>query len=119
MTAKEKVRELIESFYLCMPFKDVKLTSCEENPELIIKMEWLSAKQCALIAVDEILKNLEGLHKPEYCAFDAIGERKFTFESEYPEHMTGYDMIAFWQEVKKQIELTPRPDNANNTPCND
>jgi flagellar motility protein MotE (MotC chaperone) len=38
--------QIIEEFYLCMPFKDVKLTSCAENPELIEKMERLSAKQC-------------------------------------------------------------------------
>lgn len=63
-----------------------------------------TAKKCALIAVDEIIKNFEGLHKPEYCAFDAIGERKFTMEGEYPEHMTGYDMLAYWKDVKVQIE---------------
>ena len=52
MKPKEKAKELIESFYSSMPFKDVKLTSCGEKPELIVKMEKLSAKQCAIIAVD-------------------------------------------------------------------
>ena len=56
---EQKANELIESFYLCMPFKDVKLTSCGEKPELIVKMEKLSAKQCAIIAVDEILANID------------------------------------------------------------
>jgi hypothetical protein len=56
---EQKAKELIESFYSCMPFKDVKLTSCGENPELIVKMEKLSAKQCAIIAVDEILANID------------------------------------------------------------
>jgi hypothetical protein len=55
---EKKANELIESFYLCMPFKDVKLTACAERPDLIIKMEKLSAKQCAIIAVDEILANI-------------------------------------------------------------
>jgi hypothetical protein len=55
MTPKEKAKQLIESFYKCMPFRDVKLTSCDETPELIIQMEKLSAKQCTLISVDEIL----------------------------------------------------------------
>lgn len=54
--------------------------------------------------LDEIIKNFEGLHKPEYCAFDAIGERKFTFESEYPECMNGYEMVDYWEEVKTEIE---------------
>ena len=53
---------------------------------------------------DEILKQFDGLHKPEYCAFDAIGERKFTFESEYPERMTGYDMVSYWEQVKAELE---------------
>jgi len=56
---EQKARELIESFYKCMPFRDVKLTSCDEKPELIIKIEKLSAKQCAIIAVDEILANID------------------------------------------------------------
>lgn len=64
----------------------------------------IRAKKQALIAVNEIIKQFDGLHKPEYCAFDAIGDRKFTFESEYPEHMTGYDMVAYWEDVKVQIE---------------
>ena len=53
--------------------------------------------------VDEILKNFDGLHKPEYCSFDAIGERKFIYEGEYPNHMTGYDMVDYWEEVKSHI----------------
>ena len=56
---EQKAKELIESFYLCMPNKDIKLTACREKPELIVKMEKLSAKQCAIIAVDEILANIE------------------------------------------------------------
>ena len=56
---EKKANELIESFYLCMPFKDVKLTACAERPDLIIKMEKLSAKQCAIITVDEILANID------------------------------------------------------------
>jgi len=58
-TTKQKANELIERFYSCMSFKDVKLTSCDENPDLIVKMEKLSAKQCAIIAVDEILFNID------------------------------------------------------------
>jgi len=55
MTPKEKAQYLVHSFYLCMPFKDTKLTSCDESKDLIFKMELLAAKQCATIAVDETL----------------------------------------------------------------
>lgn len=86
MTPKEKAIELVNRF------KGFEMTN--EN---------YAIKQVAIIVVDEILKNFIGLHKPEYCAFDAIGERKFTFEGEYDEHMTGYDMEAYWNEVKEEI----------------
>lgn len=82
MTPKEKANKLVNNFYLCMPFKDIKLTSCDENKDLIIKMELLSAKQCALIAVDEI-----------------IAENKL-----FPYNTIFYERINFWQEVKQEIE---------------
>ena len=92
MTPKEKAEELFVKYN-------------EFNYETIVySTQRTKAKECALIAVDEILKQFDGLHKPEYCAFDCIGERKFTFKSEYPEHMTGYDMVEYWQQVKEEIE---------------
>lgn len=87
MNTSEKAIELVSMFNILLDY---------DEPAL--------AKKIAIITVDEILKNFEGLHKPEYCAFDAIGERKFTFESEYPEHMTGYDMISYWEDVKVKIQ---------------
>lgn len=53
---------------------------------------------------DEIIKNYAGLHKPEYCKFDAIGERQYTFPSEYTTHMTGLDMVYYWKKVKTHLE---------------
>lgn len=53
---KEKAEELVGKFYEFMPFRDCKLTSCIESEDLIIDMEKLSAIQCAIIAVDEIIK---------------------------------------------------------------
>ncbi len=85
MNTSEKAIELVNKFNSCL-------------------LDSVLSKKVAIITVDEILKNFEGLHKPEYCAFDAIGERKFTFESEYPEHMTGYDMISYWEDVKVKIQ---------------
>lgn len=48
--------EIKEEFYKCMPFKDVKLTSCDEDADLIVKMEKLSAKQCYDVYLDLIHK---------------------------------------------------------------
>ena len=76
MNHKLKAAELINKFYKCMPFEDVKLTSCNENAELILEMEILSAGQCAIIAVDEILSLCEDL-----------------------------EMIEYWQEVKKELTI--------------
>lgn len=102
MTPKEKAEELVSKMNV---IHYMKLHGKNKNSKgLPISMYDDQIKQCALIAVDEILKNFDGLHKPEYCAFDAIGQRKFTFESECAEHMNGYDMIEYWQEVKSEIE---------------
>jgi hypothetical protein len=67
MTPKEKAKELISKFtFLTYPESDAKFY----NP-----------KQCALIAVDEIL--------------DAIDWHKFE---------TPNKEIEFWQEIKQEIE---------------
>jgi hypothetical protein len=97
MTPKEKAQELVDTF---LPH----IRGADRYNHNLESMNVFISKQCALIAVDEIMKQFDGLHKPEYCAFDAIGERKFTFDSESPEHMNGYDMTAYWEEVKAEIE---------------
>ena len=101
MNTKEKAQELVDKFknYVHGYIGSSMLTNYE-YPEQILAQ----AKKASIITVDEILKNFEGLHKPEYCFFDAIGERKFAFESESPEPMTGYDMVAYWEDVKVQIK---------------
>lgn len=63
MGAKEKAKELVDKFARIDGYEDsIDLSKCEYE------------KQCALIAVDEIIK---------YCHF--------------------YDII-YWQEVKNEIE---------------
>lgn len=84
MTAKEKAEDLIDSFHKCMPFKDLKLGSCLEDERLIQEMELLSAKQCALIAVDEII-NTNAL-------------------SEMLDYGIDKTNLFYWQEVKQEIE---------------
>ena len=64
MTPKEKALELVRKF----------LTASHGTMEEYVPVPYIFAKQCALIAVDEILKAVEGK----------------------------YD--EYWQEVKQEIE---------------
>lgn len=76
MTPKEKAEDLVNKF--------IKLTSKHEKLETAGLGAITLAKQCALIAVDEIIQELD--HLP----FD---DQDFgTFKMKY------------WQEVKKEIE---------------
>lgn len=57
MTAKEKAKELVDKFYQLFPLqKDVISIYGTLSWEYD---NWKQAKQCALIAVDEILKDKE------------------------------------------------------------
>ena len=79
MTPKEKAEELVDKFYQTTP------NEYFVNEPIGIKgryKSWEQAKQCALIAVDEILK--ENLELPDE-----------------PETVVRY---LFWQEVKQEIE---------------
>ena len=73
MTAKEKAGELVDKFW----------KSCYDKHD-IAKLVKADAKQCALIAVDEILK----LENNNGYYFDG----------------TNVTSISFWQEVKQEIE---------------
>jgi hypothetical protein len=96
MTPKEKAEQLVNQF------KEYSEAKISDNGKDFDKK--YCSKHCALITLKHMQSLLDGLHKPEYCAFDAIGERKFTFEGEYPEHMTGYDMISYLEEVKLELD---------------
>ena len=73
MTPKEKAGELVDKFW----------KSCYDKHD-IAKLVKADAKQCALIAVDEILK----LENNNGYYFDG----------------TNVTSISFWQEVKQEIE---------------
>jgi hypothetical protein len=73
MTSKEKAKELVDK-YMFM-----------EVPNYVSKFE---IKQCALIAVDEILNNNCGSHTDESNA-----KNEEIYCDEY-----------YWQEVKQEIE---------------
>jgi hypothetical protein len=54
------------------------------------------AKKCTLIAVDEIISQLENLHKPEYTTFiNYVGKNEI---------INGYELIEYYKEVKQEIE---------------
>ena len=81
MTPKEKAIELVDKFYQTTP------NEYFVNEPIGIKgryKSWEQAKQCALIAVDEILK----LENNNGYYFDG----------------TNVTSISFWQEIKQEIE---------------
>jgi hypothetical protein len=77
MNPKEKAKELVDKY------KELEITTlgCGDGNPCIIKNTMIhnSAKQCALIAVDEILNN-------EYGGLNYASD------------------IAYWQQVKTEIE---------------
>jgi hypothetical protein len=78
MTPQEKAKELFDKFYL-VNSESVELETGEYD--LVLSLDARDAKQCALIAVDEIMK--------------AVG---------WEEMELGVDRDNYWQEVKKEIE---------------
>ena len=74
MTPKEKSEELVRKYY----------TFGLNNPAQ--SFSWYECKECALIAVDEIISELEDV-------------KNFTGNK------LSLKMINYWQEVKKEIEL--------------
>ena len=99
-TPKEKAEQLISEF-----------KNITENSGLNATFDYKdfekAAVRCAKLAVEKIIENFEGLHKPEYCAFDALGEQKYKLsgDPEYRTHKTGYEMKDYWQQVKEEIQL--------------
>jgi hypothetical protein len=76
MTPKEKAKELVDKFYQTTP------NEAWINEPLGIAEEykaWNQAKQCALIAVDEIIQAIEDI-------FETLDEREY------------------WQSVKQEIQ---------------
>ena len=55
MTPKEKAKELVDKYYNILPFDKYVITKDEDLSWEY--NDWEEAKQCALIAVDEMLSN--------------------------------------------------------------
>ena len=87
MTPKEKAEQLVESF---MNIKQQKLAdySIIYHP---------TAKQCAIIAVDEILETTK---LPNYLISNAYD----TGTGSGMRKLTGYNYSSYWKEVKQEIE---------------
>lgn len=86
MTPKEKAIELVENF-----------TTINGNS--------FFAKECAVAAVDEIIKMLVSLYKPEYTSFNTVNELMYKFEeSDECDVMDGYQMVEYYEQVKQEIK---------------
>jgi len=72
MTPKEKAEELVDKIYYCQRYAD--------GEDYIPLEAYKRAKQCALMAVDEILENY------------------------YKNHFQTGKKIDYWNEVKKEIQ---------------
>ena len=84
MTEKQKALDLVHKF------KQVELFDSNEPTDLDCKIEDITsssftAKQCALIAVDEILYN-------------------FGYLTDGKQHYCAYEAIEYYQEVKQEIQ---------------
>jgi hypothetical protein len=81
MTPKEKAQQLVDKFYQRFPLKmDVITTRGDLSWEYD---NWKEAKECALIAVDEVI--LANPHSN-------------------PLNTDVYSTMVYWQEVKQEIE---------------
>ena len=92
MTPKEKAEELVDKLHSQMPVKIIPIASTRANQlscDIDLKGSLKNAKQCALIAVDEIL-NLE---PPELSYLEPWRNRRRKRLSK-----------SWWQEVKQEIE---------------
>lgn len=86
MTPKEKAQELVDKFI-------------QTNGNSFF------AKKCAIAAVDEIIKMLMSLYKPEYTSFNTVNELMYKFEeSDECDVMDGYQMVEYYEQVKQEIE---------------
>ena len=86
MTPKEKAEELVDKFYYI------------PNSQGIFMMQDYQAKECALIAVDEII--LSAPFEPVDTDWDEAGA---SAQYWYPQKLE--DSAKWWGEVKQEIEL--------------
>lgn len=88
MTPKEKAKELVDKFAM---YLRANLRYDEEANE--------EAKQCALIAVDEILKSNSNIN-----VFISSKDVKYKNKAETEVKSDCKENLKYWQEVKQEIE---------------
>ena len=89
MTEREKAKELVDKMYYCQRYVD---------GENYIPLEaYKRAKQCVLIAVDEII--LSAPFEPVDTDWDEAGS---SAQYWYPQKLE--DSAKWWAEVKQEIE---------------
>lgn len=81
MTPKEKANKLIDSFYQKLPLE--KYVSTSDGDLSWEYISWDRSKECALIAVDEIIDS----------------EPQYEWSNDYWKNPND-----FWEEVKQEIE---------------
>lgn len=84
MTPKEKAKQLVDKFYQTTPHESWINQPIEIGKEY---KAWEQSKQCALIAVDEIIESRPSL--PELLNGGYLSEEI---------------LLSNWQEVKQEIE---------------
>ena len=86
MDVKEKAKELVNKYYglvISAPYQDSEDGYCVAETYMLMR----SAKQCALIAVDEIIDTYTQEKNNGYIFYRVLDK-----------------IILYWQEVKQEIE---------------
>ena len=93
MTPKEKAEELVIKMYQPLPASKEAVKGKED----LYYNQFSAAKQCALIAVDEIL-NSNPTYQNDVDWDDAEGSHPYYYTSQFEE------AEKYWLEVKQEIE---------------
>jgi hypothetical protein len=106
ITAEEKAKELVEFFKpIVYPYMGSGMLTNDYDDGVVLQ----NAKICASKCVDEIIKELEQLNKPEYAIFIT---KPATWKDggldEESETMDGYEKLEYWQQVKQALYETDR-----------
>ncbi len=78
--------------------QDIAMTTFGEDFNQGTTLPLAITKKIAVICVDEIIKEIQELHKPEYVIF-IINDK----QAPNMDNMNGYEKIDYWQSVKEAI----------------
>ena len=103
MTAKEKAKELVDK-YINIDYGNVDFYDLDLN--YLINVMNYDAREYALIAVDEMLKNDEKIivsHKTSaYKSFEDFNQNLKHIQNELDSYVLS--RYSYWQQVKQEIE---------------